>query len=92
MSRTAFLPSPNSIRGPSAANNGFGIPAKPGPRDRLITTTVLESSTFRTGMPAIGESGSVRASGFTTSLAPITIVTSVWANVGLTWSMSSRYS
>ena len=57
-----------------------------------MTTTVREASTSRIGIPAIGDPGSVRANGFTTSLAPITIVTSVWGNVGLIWSMSSKHS
>ena len=92
MSSTACLPSPNSISVLSATNSGFGIPAKPGLSERLTTMTVPDSSTSRIGMPAIGEPASSRAEGFTTSLAPITIVTSVWANVGLTRSISSRCS
>src|SRR3972149_1840892 len=82
-STIAFLPSSKYISVLSAANSGFGMPAKPGDRLRLMTTTVRASPTLRIGIPAIGLLGSVLASGFTTSLAPITITTSVWANVGL---------
>ena len=43
-------------------------------------------------MPAIGQDGSVLATGLTTSLAPMTIATSVCANVGLMSSISRSLS
>ena len=52
MSKTAFFPSPKSIKELSNENNGLGIPAKPGLRLRLITTTVLALSTSMIGHPS----------------------------------------
>src|SRR5688572_11982196 len=75
-STTAFLPSAKYISVLALANKGFGSPAKPGLRLRLITTTVRALSTSMIGMPAMAHVGSVRASGFTVSLAPSTIATS----------------
>jgi len=43
----------------------------------------LALSTSMMGIPAIGQEGSVRARGFTTSLAPITRATSTWSMEGL---------
>jgi hypothetical protein len=62
-SRIAFLPSAKYISVLSAAKSGLGMPAKPGLRLRLTTTTVRALSTSRIGMPAIGLVGSVRARG-----------------------------
>ncbi len=45
--------------------------------------TVREWWTSRIGMPAMGLAGSLFAAGFTTSLAPNTIETSVALNSGL---------
>ena len=91
-SSTARLPSANSITVLSAANSGFGIPANPGDRLRLTTTTVRDLSTSRIGMPAIGLDGSVRATGLTMSLAPMMSDTSVCANDGLMSSISRSLS
>ena len=76
ISRTAFFPSPKSINALSMAKSGLGMPANPGLRLRLITTTVLALSTLMMGMPARALVGSVQANGFTTSLAPMTKATS----------------
>ncbi|SKG00768.1 Uncharacterised protein [Mycobacteroides abscessus subsp. abscessus] len=45
-----------------------------------------------TGIPAMGESGSSRAAGFTVSLAPITSTTSVRVRSSLISSISSTMS
>jgi len=86
------LPSEKNIKVLSCANRGLGIPAKPGLRLRLITTTVRHLSTSMMGMPAIGEVGSVLATGFTTSLAPITRATSTVSNMELISSISLSFS
>ena len=82
------MPSPKSMSVLSAAKSGFGIPAKPGDRLLLTTTQVRALSTSRIGIPAMGFPESSRATGFTTSLAPMTMATSVWAKDGLTSSIS----
>ena len=91
-SSTACFPSANNISVLSAAKSGLGMPAKPGERLRLTTTTVRDLSTSSIGIPAIGLDGSVRATGFTISLAPITSVTSVCSNDGLMESISRSLS
>ena len=91
-SNTASFALPKNINELSAAKSGFGIPAKPGLRLRLITTTVRDLSTSRIGMPAIGPELSSRASGLTTSLAPMTNATSVCWNVALMRSISTSFS
>ena len=58
----------------------------------MITTTTPLLSTSSIGIPAIGLDGSVRATGFTTSLAPSTMVTSVCSKVGLMSSISISFS
>ena len=58
------------------------MPAKPGLRLRLTTMTVLARSTSRMGIPAMGLFLFWRASGLTTSLAPMTMATSTWPNDG----------
>src|SRR5687768_13075191 len=60
---TAAFPSPKYIKQLSAANNGFGIPANPGLNDLFITITLRAFPTSRIGIPAIGDDGSVFASG-----------------------------
>src|SRR6266853_1197550 len=57
--------------------SGFSNPEKPLPLPRLSTTTDLALSTSIMGMPAIRLLGLSRASGLTTSLAPMTTATSV---------------
>ena len=63
MLSTAFFPSPKSISELSRAKSGFGMPAKPGLKLRLIFTTVLALSTLMIGIPAMALVGSVLASG-----------------------------
>ncbi len=53
-SKMAFFPSAKYMSVLSAANSGFGMPANPGERERLTTTTVRALSTSKMGMPAIG--------------------------------------
>ena len=52
------------------------MPAYPGDKLLLTNKTDLHFSTSRTGIPNIGLLGSVLATGFVTSLAPITKATS----------------
>src|SRR5581483_851330 len=82
------LASPYSMPVFGLKNKGFSKPEKPFPLPRFSTTTEWALSTSRMGMPAIGLCGLSRASGLTTSLAPITIATSVVGNSGLICSSS----
>jgi hypothetical protein len=59
---------------------------------RFITMLVLAFHTSSTGMPAIGLVGSSCAAGFTMSLAPMTMVTSVSGKSSLISSISSTMS
>src|SRR5262252_8912999 len=68
--------------------SGFSSPENPLPLPRLSTTTLCARSTSMMGIPAIGLFGLSRASGLTTSLAPITTATSVACISGLICSSS----
>ncbi len=59
---------------------------------RFITMEVLAFQTSSTGMPAIGLVGSSCAAGFTMSLAPITMATSVAGKSSLSSSISITMS
>ena len=59
---------------------------------RFMTMEVLAFQTSSTGMPAIGLVGSSCAAGFTMSLAPITMATSVVGKSSLSSSISSTMS
>ena len=86
---TAFA-SPNSIQVRSAKYRALSMPAKPGFLLRLIAKTVRALSASIIGMPKMGLYLSLRAAGFTTSLAPITRATSHWGISGLISSISIR--
>ena len=58
-------------------NSGFSKPEKPLPCPRFRTITDFARSTSMIGMPAMALLGLSRASGLTTSFAPITTTTSV---------------
>ena len=68
--------------------SGFSRPEKPFPRPRLRTMTDFALSTSMMGIPAIALFGLSRASGFTTSFAPMTTATSVVGISGLICSSS----
>jgi len=50
--------SPNNIDVFGSTNRSFSTPEKPLPLPRLSTRTLFASSTFRIGIPKIGDAGS----------------------------------
>ncbi len=90
-SQTSFPP-PNNIIVFYLKNNGLSISAYPVPIVLLLTMTVLAFQTYKTGIPAIGLSGSSRAEELTISLAPITKTTSVSGKSSLISSISKTMS
>ena len=58
---------------------------------RFMTIVVLPFQHSRTGIPAIGLSGSVSADGFTMSFAPMTTETSTSGNCIKTYKFVSRH-
>jgi len=71
------LPPPNNIIVLGLKKSGLSISAYPVPIVLLFTITFLAFQTYKTGIPAIGLSGSSRAEELTISLAPTTRTTSV---------------
>ena len=51
MSVSTFFASPKTMTVLSLSKSSFRIPAKPGLSERLMTTTVRDSCTFRIGIP-----------------------------------------
>lgn len=86
------FPPPNNIIVFSLKNKGLSISAYPVPIVLLLTTTFFAFQTSRTGIPAIGLSGSSRADELTISLAPTTRTTSVSGKSSLIYSISKTIS
>lgn len=81
-----------SMRVFSLKNNGFSMPEYPVPCPRLDTNTCFAFQHSSTGIPAMGLLGSSCAAGFTMSLDPITIATSVLGKSSLISSISRTMS
>ena len=80
------------IRVFSLKNSGFSMPEYPVPWPRFDTKTCFAFQHSKTGMPAIGLFGSSCAAGFTISLEPITMATSVLGKSSLISSISRTMS